>query len=63
MRPGYKSTEYWATVVTQVLGALMASGVVAPESTWGTVVGAAMTLVASLGYGYFRTSLKKEEAA
>lgn len=61
MKPGYKSTEFWLSLAAACVGGLMASGVIAPESTTSQVVGLISSALVALGYTGARLSLKKTE--
>jgi len=58
MKPGIKTSEFWLTLFAQVLGALLASGVIAPESNWAKVAGAVLMGLTALGYGISRGMAK-----
>jgi len=57
-KPGYKTTEFWLSLVAMALGAVMASGVIAPETTWERVIGLVIAGLTSLGYTGARLKLK-----
>ena len=61
MKPGYKTTEFWLSVAAAVLGGLMASGTIVPESTEAQVIGLAASALVALGYTGARLSLKKND--
>lgn len=61
MKPGYKTTEFWLSVAAAVLGGLMASGTIVPESTEAQVIGLAAAALVALGYTGARLSLKKND--
>jgi hypothetical protein len=65
VKPGYKTTEFWLTMLVQVLsisigvlGAMQPSPVV---NILGIIVGAGLSLLSALGYNAKRTDLKKQE--
>lgn len=57
-KPGYKTSEFWLSLAATILGVLMTSGVIATGSIYDHAVGAAVTLLAALGYTYNRTQAK-----
>jgi hypothetical protein len=59
MKPGYKTTEFWISLIAVALGAVQASGLVPNESPWGQMVGMAVVTLVSLGYTGSRLNLKK----
>lgn len=59
MKPGYKTTEFWLSLLAILLGAAMASGAVPEGGLVAQIVGGALSLLGSLGYTSSRTSLKK----
>lgn len=61
-KPGYKTTEFWLTLATMVVGTLLASGVVAEGSDAAKWVGGAIAILAKLGYDATRTKLKANDA-
>ena len=62
-KPGYKTTEFWLTLLSQLVSiAMMVVGAVRPDSQVLTYLGAGMSLLSGLGYGAARTAVKKAEA-
>lgn len=61
MTPGYKTSEFWITVVVVALGALMSSGLLAGDSSVMRVAGVVMSTLKALGYTASRTLLKAQE--
>jgi len=66
MKPGYKTTEFWVTLLIQILGILVLFGVITPEQK-GTLSeaiqqGAAAVAMAlsAFGYSVARGQAKKE---
>ena len=60
-KPGYKTTEFWLSLVAMLLGVLMSSGVMdsVPEtSIWSKIVGGAIAALAALGYTASRAKAK-----
>lgn len=57
-KPGYKSTEFWLSLVAVIAGFLLASGAVVEGSQTATIVGGVLTVLGALGYTKGRTSVK-----
>lgn len=60
-KPGYKTTEFWLTLLAELFGFLMMSGVMdlAPGDAWiSKVIGGAIAVLAALGYTANRTKAK-----
>jgi hypothetical protein len=49
-KPGYKTTEFWLTLLAMLLGALWGSGLVSDGSTFDKVLGFAAVVLGQLGY-------------
>lgn len=58
-KPGYKTTEFWMSLIAVVLGALVASGTFNLEGTAAQVVGLVEAALVALGYTGARLTLKK----
>ena len=64
-KPGYKTTEFWLSLLATLLGFLLASGVMdtVPEESWITrIIGGLVAVLASLGYSASRAKVKAETA-
>lgn len=61
VKPGYKTTEFWLTLVSTLLGLLFASGVIAPEGTDGLSKAFAFvaTALTTMGYAVSRGLAKR----
>jgi hypothetical protein len=59
MKPGYKTTEFWLSVVAAAVGCLLASGVIPPDSEMDKVIGLIATALASMGYAVSRGMVKR----
>ena len=60
-KPGYKTTEFWLSLLATLLGFLMVSGVmdVVPEESWiAKLVGGLVAVLATLGYSASRAKVK-----
>lgn len=62
MKPGYKTTEFWLTVLANVVGILLASGQFAPGSVVAEVLGVVAVVLSNLGYTYNRAKVKAEDS-
>jgi hypothetical protein len=64
LKAGYKTTEFWLTLVAQAVGILTAMGLVSPahssdlSNAINTVIGASLALGTALAYIFNRTWLK-----
>ncbi len=50
-KPAYKTTEFWLSVVSAIVSASYASGVISAGGTSEKIVGVVAMLLAALGYG------------
>mgnify|MGYP006295731821 CR=1 FL=1 len=60
-KPGYKTTEFWLSLLATLLGFLLASGVMdaVPQESWiARIVGGLVAVLASLGYSASRAKVK-----
>ena len=60
-KPGYKTTEFWLSLLATLLGFVLASGAmdgVSQESWVAKLVGGAVAVLASLGYTASRAKVK-----
>lgn len=58
-KPGYKTTEFWMSLIAVAIGAVQASGVVPMEGPWGQILGMVTAALVALGYTGARLSMKK----
>jgi hypothetical protein len=58
VKPGYATTEFWLSLIANLVGALMASGMFADGSTVMRVAGVAAMVLATLGYQAARAWVK-----
>jgi len=63
VKPGYKTTEFWLSVVTTVAGLLAASGLIAEDTALGRLVGLALVAAGSGPYAISRGGAKKSKQA
>ena len=56
--PGYKSSEFWLAVASQLVAALLASGLFPDTSSTVKILAFVAALLTSLGYTASRTLLK-----
>jgi len=61
-KPGYKTTEFWLSLVAILVGAALASGAIGLESVEGTIVAFVASALTAMGYTASRT-LGKSTAA
>jgi len=63
IRRGFRSTEFWLTAITSVVGLLVMAGVVNPEgtSTLDQVAGLVVAALASMGYSISRGLAKAKK--
>ena len=62
-KPGYKTTEFWLSLLATLLGFLLASGVMdaVPDESWiAKLIGGLVAVLASLGYSASRAKVKSE---
>jgi hypothetical protein len=58
-KPGYKTTEFWLTLLAMVLSMLFAAGVFGEQSTVYRVLEVGAAVLAGLGYTVTRGGVKK----
>ena len=56
--PGYKTSEFWLTLLAMVVSAIAASGGLAPDSPRAKLVGVVLAVLAALGYTAGRSAVK-----
>ena len=56
-KPGWKTTEFWLSLAAVAFGLLQSSGAIG-EGTLGKIVGAAVALLAAMGYSVGRSTVK-----
>lgn len=62
MKPGYKTTEFWLSLLAMLIGALFASGVVSDGSQLDKILGLASSILGQLGYAVPRGLAKAAQA-
>ena len=61
IKEGKYTSEFWLTLLAQVLGSLVASGML-PQSHWASqIAGVLLMVLSAAGYTWSRTALKKED--
>jgi hypothetical protein len=60
VKPGYKTTEFWLTLATTAVGALLASGVIEAGSAWDKAIGVVVSVLGALGYTVARGMAKRQ---
>ena len=60
IKPGYKTTEFWLTAIAEIMGLLLAGGILSAEgdSAVARIVGGIIAVLAALGYAVVRRTLK-----
>jgi hypothetical protein len=58
-KPGYKTSEFWLTLVTIVLTMLASAGVFGEQSNPYKVIEIGLGILAAMGYSFSRSSVKK----
>ena len=59
MKPGWKTTEFWLSLIAAVVGVLAANGNLDPSSSLAKIVGIAAVVLAAMGYTVSRGIAKK----
>jgi len=57
-KPGYKTTEFWMSMIAIALGAVVASGAIEIEGASAQIVGLVESALVALGYTGARLTLK-----
>jgi hypothetical protein len=60
--PGYKTTEFWLTLVANAVGAILTSGLVTNDHVL-KILGLAAMILSSLGYTVARTMIKRSASS
>lgn len=60
-KPGYRTSEFWLSLLAIVLGVLLASGFIGDESAAGKGIAFAASALTALGYNISRGMVKKAE--
>lgn len=62
-KPGYKSTEFYMSMLAVIIGAVASSGILEGSDGLTKVIGLVMAALVALGYTGSRLTLKKLDAA
>lgn len=62
MKPGYRTTEFWLASAATLLGIVMASGLIQPDTIWDRIAGAIAATLAAMGYSYSRGLTKARDS-
>ena len=62
-KPGYKTTEFWLSLLGSILGAVMASDVLDENSKAIQLIGAGLMLLTTMGYTVGRIRVKNAVAS
>lgn len=60
IKPGYKTTEFWLSLLALVLGAVAAAGVLPDGGLATQVIGGILAILSQLGYTASRAKLKAD---
>ncbi|HEG42476.1 MAG TPA: hypothetical protein ENH94_00350 [Phycisphaerales bacterium] len=62
LKPGVKTTEFWLMLIAEIVGFVMASGLLSGDgdNVWVRIVGGAVAVLAALGYSVNRSKLKRD---
>ena len=60
-KPGYKTTEFYVSLLGMVCGAVLASGAISATGLAAQIIGGILSVLAALGYTASRTMLKSTE--
>jgi hypothetical protein len=63
MTPGYKSTEFFVSLVAVIVGAIVSSGVLPATGGWTQAIGVISAALVAMGYSYARGIVKAADAA
>lgn len=58
LKSGWKTSEFWISTMTAVLGGLTATGILAPAGIISVIAGGVLALAATLSYNWHRGKLK-----
>ena len=61
MKSGYKTTEFWLSLASTTVGAVVAADVIPSQGAWSQVVAIVASALVALGYTGSRMTLKKKE--
>lgn len=62
MKPGYKTTEFWLTLLATIVGMLTASGAFADAGSVAKGLALVGSALAAAGYSYSRAQVKAPPA-
>lgn len=60
MKNGIKTTEFWLSLLTIIIGSVISSGIIKDSTTTLQVLGAIMAVLTSLGYTTSRVIIKSQ---
>lgn len=58
IKPGYKSSEFYLSLVAMIMGILLTSGIIPETGPWSQVVGIICTVLSAFGYSVSRSKAK-----
>ena len=60
VKPGYKTTQFWLSLLAVLVGAVMSTGLLIPNSEAAKIIGAVAMVLTALGYQVQRTMAYKQ---
>lgn len=60
VKPGYRSSEFWITAVTVLVGLLLASGAFPDDGSMARALAFVASALASMGYSWSRARVKAD---
>lgn len=58
-KPGYKTTEFWLTLLATLTGLLLASGIIGDGTVAAQIAGVVASTLTAMGYNAGRASIKR----
>lgn len=62
MTPGYKTSEFWLSLLAMIIGSIFASGLVGEGGAVGEILGMSAVILGKLGYTVPRGLAKAKQA-
>lgn len=63
VKPGWRTTEFWLTILSNIVSILLIADVFPVDSKWSKIIGAIGLVLSNLGYTVFRSGVKKAAGA
>jgi drug/metabolite transporter (DMT)-like permease len=61
MTKGYRTSEFWISLLAVIVGAVLSSGAIPSEGPWAQIAGLVATILGALGYSVPRAFVKSTE--